>query len=242
MAQNDAGGKPPVSHDALLLIAHGSERYPDAVWGVERHAAALRAEGGFRQVAVAALNGAPSVAGALASIEAERVCVVPFFMEAGYFSNVAIPRAVAGDTRVRIARPVGVHPGIVGIVERQALAGCSAIGVAPSDAAVLMVGHGSASNPGRPLALYDHAADIRGFGRVEAACLEEAPFLADVLRSLSGWPVLVSGFFAGDGMHVRDDVPAALAAFEGQALFLGPVGADPAMLDIVRGHAMLALE
>jgi sirohydrochlorin cobaltochelatase len=225
-----------VSHDALLLIAHGSERYPDAIWGVERHAEALRAEGGFRQVEVAVLNGAPSVSGALASIDAERICVVPFFMEAGYFSGVAIPAAVAGDNRVWVAPPVGVHPWVSRIIARQGVAGCQALGVAPEDVALVVVGHGSATRPGRHLALYDHVAAIKGFGRVLAACLEEAPFLGDVLAGLGGNPVLVSGFFAGDGVHVREDVPAALGP---HMVFLGAVGADPAILDIVRSHAML---
>jgi sirohydrochlorin cobaltochelatase len=238
VAQNRPGGKPPVSHDALLLIAHGSERYPNADWAVLRHAEALRAEGGFRQVEAAFLNGAPSVAGALEAIDAGIVRVVPFFMEAGYFTKVAIPAAVAGDRRVRIGLPAGVHPGMAGVVTRQAMAGCERLGLGPSDVALVVAGHGSASNPGRNLALYQHVAAIRGFGRVAAACLEEAPFLADVLAAMRGSAVLVSGFFAGDGMHVRDDVPDACRA--AGAVFLGAVGAEPGMLDMVRDHAMLA--
>src|SRR5471032_1373537 len=75
-------------NETLLLIGHGSVRYPDAGHGMQRHAAALRADGHFAQVEVAVLNGSPSVAEALARIAAPVVRVVPFFMEDGYFSRV----------------------------------------------------------------------------------------------------------------------------------------------------------
>ncbi len=232
---------------ALLLIAHGSLRYPDAAGAVHRHAAALRAEGRFRQVEVGLLNGAPSVPGSLARIDAAEVRVVPFFMEAGYFTQEAIPRALRLDPRVRLCPPVGMHDGMAGLIEQQALAACEAMGISPRDAAVLVAGHGSASAPGRTLALHEHAARVGWttlFARVESACLEEPPFLAEALRALRHHPVMVVGFFAGAGGHVRDDVPALVAAEQaarGQSglavRFIGCVTDDPAMPRIILDQA-----
>jgi len=232
---------------ALLLIAHGSSRYPDAADVLHRHAAALRAEGTFRQVEVGLLNGAPSVAASLARIDAAEVLVVPFFMEAGYFTQEAIPRALGSDSRVRLCPPVGTHDGMAGLIERQALASCEAMDVPSRSTAVLVVGHGSASPPGRTLALHEHASRVGWttlFARVDSACLEEPPFVAEALRALRHHPVVVIGFFAGEGGHVRDDVPALVAAEQaarGQGgpgvRFIGSVTDDPAMPRIILDQA-----
>jgi sirohydrochlorin cobaltochelatase len=238
------------ANDALLLIGHGSIRYPDAGSTMRGHADALRALGHFAQVETALLNGAPSVAEAMARIDAATIRVVPFFMEHGYFSRVALPRALdtarashTGSPQIIICAPVGVHDGIAGLIERQALHACTALGVASHSAAILVVGHGSSSAPGRTLALHRHASRVAAtelFARVEAACLEEAPFVSDALHGLRSHPVVVIGFFANHGGHVRDDLPALIAAEQAvredtvQAVrFHGCVTDDPAMTEII---------
>nr|WP_294521271.1 CbiX/SirB N-terminal domain-containing protein [uncultured Rhodopila sp.] len=232
---------------ALLLVAHGSSRFADAAEVLHRHAAALRTEGTFSQVEVGLLNGAPSVAESLARIDAGDVRVVPFFMEAGYFTREAIPRALGSDPRIRLCPPVGTHDGMAGLIERQALAACETMGVASRETAVLVAGHGSASAPGRTLALHEHGARVGWttlFARVESACLEEAPFVAEALRGLRHHPVVIIGFFAGGGGHVRDDLPALVTAEQaarGQdgfaVRFNGSVTDDPAMLQIIQDQA-----
>src|SRR5882757_21537 len=104
-------GGPLCAHDALLLIGHGSSRFPDAASALHRHADALRVERRFVQVEVALLNGAPSVADALGRIGAATIRVVPIFMEDGYFCRVAVPRAIAA------AVTTGQGPGAAMVVE-----------------------------------------------------------------------------------------------------------------------------
>jgi sirohydrochlorin cobaltochelatase len=216
-----------------------------------RHAAALRARGAFAQVEAAVLNGPQSVAEALTRIEARSIRVVPFFMEDGYFTRIAVPRALVSaepeppgaqglPPRITMCPPVGVHDGMAGLIERQALAACTALGIASRAAAVVVIGHGSATSPGQALALHRHAARTAAtelFARVESACLEEPPFVADTLASLRAHPVVVIGFFANRGGHVRDDLPALIAAEETAATravrFAGSLGDDPAMVPII---------
>lgn len=239
------------TNEALLLIGHGSTRYPDAASTLHRHADHLRETAGFAQVEVAVLNGAPSVDQALAMIDRPTIRVVPFFMEDGYFSRVAIPRAL-GNRRVMMCPPVGIHDGIAGLMERQALAACVGSGIKSRAAAVLIVGHGSSSAPGRALALHRHAARVAAtelFARVEAACLEEAPLVADALLGLRAHPVVVIGFFANRGGHVRDDVPAAIATEQAARArlaggdgppvwFHGSMTEDPDMTGIILDQAL----
>lgn len=262
--QNSLRGKPatPPEHlttvlgdtglhgnDALLLIGHGSARYPDAAGAMHRHAQALRQAARFAQVEVALLHGDRSVDQALARITAPTLRVVPFFMEDGYFSRVAVPRALANRAPL-IGPPVGVHDGIAGLIEHHALAACDSLGVPSRTAAVIVLGHGSASAPGQALALHRHASRVAAtelFARVEAACLEETPFIADALAGLRTHPVVVIGFFANHGAHVRDDVPALIAAeltARGHAAptvrFGGCVTDDPAMVQIIIDQATTA--
>ena len=259
--QNSLRGKPPTppehlttdpgdtrlhANDALLLIGHGSDRYPDAAGAMHRHAQALRQAALFAEVEVAVLHGAPSVDQALAHITAPTLRVVPFFMEHGYFSRVAIPRALADRARI-LCPPVGVHDGIAGLIEHQALAACDDLGVASRTAAIILLGHGSASAPGRALSLHRHAARVAAtelFARVEPACLEETPFFTDAASALRTHPVIVIGFFANHGAHVRDDTAALIAAeltARGHAApavrFGGCVTDDAAMAQIIIDQA-----
>ena len=234
------------TNDALLLIGHGSARYPEAGGALLRHAEALRAAGRFAQVEVALLNGAPTVDAALARIGAAVIRVVPFFMEDGYFCRVAVPAALSGRPAL-LCPPVGIHDGMAGLIERHALAACDDLGMPSRDAAILVVGHGSSSAPGRHLALHRHAARVAAtelFARVEAACLEEAPFVADALAGLRAHPVVIIGFFANQGGHVRDDLPALVAAEQAsrggaghRVRFHGCVVDDPMMVRIILDQA-----
>lgn len=232
--------------EALLLIAHGSARYPDAAGALHRHAEALRA-GPFGQVEIGLLNGAPSVADALRRIAAPVIRAVPVFMESGYFTAVAVPRAVAGDARVRLCPPVGIHPDIASTMAAMGAAGCAAASLRTEETALLLVGHGSARTPGRPLALHDHAAAIRTtgrFGTVGWACLEEPPTLAEALRDHGSWPIVVVGCLAGEGTHARDDIAARIAAEQTLRGAAGPVlryqgfvGEESALRDIILAQA-----
>jgi sirohydrochlorin cobaltochelatase len=246
-------------NEALLLIGHGSVRYPDAGAALIRHAEHLRSANRFAQVEAAFLNGTPSVSQALVRITAPILRVVPFFMEDAWFTRVAVPRALGhralGDHSATIGPPVGIHDGMAALIERHALIACEILAVPSRSAAILVVGHGSASTPGQALALHRHGARVAAtelFARVETACLEEPPFVADTLHALRTHPVAIIGFFANHGGHIRDDLPALVAAEQAARVslpgddsarlvrFHGSVADDPMMTEIIMDHAAIA--
>ena len=80
----------------------------------------------------------------------------------------------------------------------------------------------------------------RHFAQVRAAFLEEPPLVADALRAWRALPVAVLGWFAGEGGHVREDLPALLSAERvaraeagAPLLDLGVIADDPAMPRII---------
>ncbi len=224
--------------EALLLVAHGAARFAGAGRLAHAHAEVLRAQQRFAAVAVGLLNGTPSAAEALAALTPRVVHVVPFFMEQGWFVREAIPRALGQGCghELRYHDPVGVHPGMADLAAARVQRVC---GTGAGRFAVLLVGHGSARTPGRPMALHRHVAALSAAGHVaqaRAAFLAEPPLVADALRDWRALPVAVLGCFAGEGGHVREDLPALLAterAARGNAgaplLDLGVLADDPAM-------------
>jgi sirohydrochlorin cobaltochelatase len=227
----------------ILLIGHGSTRCPQARDILRGHAAALCRRG--YPVVPALVNGAPRVQDAPCGREGPWHRAVPFFMQDGYFTRTATPRALRRSD-IRITAPIGLHPMLPRLIHRRAEAGCRDHGLDPAETAVLLVGHGSASAPGRPLAPHRHTAQVGSWGRfaaVTSACLEEPPFLPDALRALGPRPVLVIGYFANRGGHVLDDVPRLVRVMRADDSAgwtvheWGNITEDPAVADIVLDQA-----
>jgi sirohydrochlorin ferrochelatase len=229
--------------DALLLIGHGSSVLPGAARPLLAHAEVIADTGRFADVKVGMLLGQPNAASAFNELTAPVVHVVPFFFEDGYFTRIAIPDLLlplASTSRViRFCQPVGSHDGIAALFESRLLRHCEMYGTDPKSLSVLLVGHGSARNPGRARSLRRHAATLEGggrFGWVRVSYLEESPLLSEVLASTRGHVVAVIGYLANEGAHATNDVPGLIAAEREMrgthwppVHDLGTIAADPAM-------------
>lgn len=205
---------------SLLIVAHGErggageDRLTHDL--VERIAAGGRYDG----VAAGFIRSKPSVAEARDGLPDGPLSVYPLFMSAGYYVTTAIPRdlGMAADGRdargrpVTILRPLGLHPGLPGLVAELASARASCAGIDPGAATLLLVAHGSSKDgKSRDAALAVARAIETGgrFARVDTAFLEEAPFLDGALSAVPG-PAVMVGLFVGEGMHGGEDLPLAL--------------------------------
>lgn len=234
---------PVFTQDALLLIGHGSTTLPDAARPLLSHAAIIRASGDFAEVAVGMLLGEPSAATVFDGLTAPVVHVVPFFLEDGYFTRIAIPELllprVPASRVVRFCPPAGANEGIASLLEKRLLRHCELFGTNPKSLSVLLVGHGSGRNPGRARLLRHHAnmLETKGrFGWVRIAHLEEPPFVPGTLASARGHVVAIIGYLANEGTHATVDVPAFIAAERAQrgthwppVHDLGSIGGDAEM-------------
>ncbi len=236
-----------LTRDALLLIGHGSTSVPDAARPLLAHAETIRVSGRFSEVAAGTLLGEPNAVFVFNRLTAPIVHVVPFFLDDGYFTRIAIPDLLlplaAGSRVIRFCRPVGLHDGIAAMLETRVIGYCDLYGTDPKSLTVLLVGHGSAQNPGRARALRRHATAMeRGgrFGWVRVAHLEETPFVADALAGARGHVVAVIGYFANEGTHATKDLPGLIAAEREQrgtnwppVHDLGTIGSDAAMAGLI---------
>jgi sirohydrochlorin cobaltochelatase len=229
--------------DALLLVGHGSTILPDAARPLIGHAEVIRQSGRFAEVEVGMLLGEPNLASAFATLTEPVVHVVPFFLDDGYFTRIAIPDrllSLASPSRVvRFCPPVGLHGGIAALMERYLMRHCEMFDIDPKSLSVLLVGHGSSRGTGRARALRWHVAALETggrFGWVRVAFLQEAPFVAEALASARGHVVAVVGYFINEGAHATKDLPDLIAEERAQrgthwppVHDLGSIGADEAM-------------
>jgi sirohydrochlorin cobaltochelatase len=231
------------SQDALLLVGHGSPTLTNAAAPLLAHAEVIRATGRFAEVACGVLTGEPGAAAAFGALTAPVVHVVPFFLDDGYFTRIVIPDLLLplapGSRVLRFCPPVGWHEGIANLLEQRVLRHCEMFGAHPKTLSVLLVGHGSAQNPGRARAPRHHAHTLETndrFGWVRVAYLEEPPLAAEALASARGHVVAVVGYLVNEGVHATNDLPRLIAAEQSlrgthwpPVHYLGSIGADEAM-------------
>jgi sirohydrochlorin cobaltochelatase len=115
-----ARGCPP-AETALLLVGHGTTRHPASGATARRHAAAIAARGPFAEVATAFLDEAPSVAEAVAGLEAPRIAAVGFLTDVGSHGAGDVPRLLreTGRTGVYLG-PIGPDPALAPLILAQA--------------------------------------------------------------------------------------------------------------------------
>ena len=227
---------------ALILAAHGESRVPDPNRALIEHSEALADRNPGLAVSCGAINGAPSFDDAVKAAcagGASEILVFPFFMSDGYFVSKKLPERIAasaGNVPCSILTPLGLDPGLADVMMTQALAAADEAGLPPDEARLLVVGHGSKSGRASAEATLRMSRTLEGmtrFSKVETAFLEEPPFVGSQLAS-EKLPVVVSGFFAGNGMHSAHDVPAAIEESGANAVYAGPVGTSPAVRDLIQ--------
>lgn len=233
------GGKPT----GVLIVAHGERggRGDNVALQslAERIAAALAAKA---VVVPAVLKGGPSIGEAVARLRAagcHALVVYPFFMSAGYFTRVLLPQRLDENCEClpwRMIEPLGVDAELPDLICRHAVA------ASKDPQHLLLVAHGSSKSRDSAAAagrIADALHASEAFRSVQLAFLEEPPYLADVIAVSVGHRLVV-GLFTGDGLHAREDVPAAIDATK--HTYLGGVGTWPDVAGLVVSRLRGALD
>lgn len=208
-----AHGQPSDPGPAARALAALAERVADKLPGWQVRAATL-AEPGALARAVAGQGGG---------------LVFPMFMAGGWFTRVNIPAKLAeagarvGPDGWQVLEPFGCDPAVHALcvsLVREAGAG-----------EVILAAHGSfKSRAPSDIAFHlaDRIAQETG-AEVRAGFIDQEPQLS----TLTGFGAVCLPFFAADGGHVGDDIPAALAAAGFTGSILPPVGLDPRVPAII---------
>ena len=242
-----------MSH-AIAIIGHGS-LYPGSGAAMIRLAARLRQDRVAPIVAAGFLNfSRPTFDQAIARCVARgasAITVLPYFLVEGYFVRVTlqgmIDAARANYPQVAFVRApaLGAHPALAELVVRRALAADP--GSAGTRGLVLLA-HGSPRPPADDPILAI-AGQIRGrgdFAHVGLGYLDlQEPDIAAAISACVGAGVdrvIAVPYFIQLGGHVRDDLPAAIAASRaehpGASLLLAEhLGYDPLLAAVLADRA-----
>lgn len=233
---------------ALLIAAHGERSEGATNDGVRRIAQAVSADRLVAEIGVGFINGTPSIREAFAALAAPRIIVYPLFASSGYFTRDRLVQLLdeANDQgrSIEVLPPLGLDPGLPGLVLDHATKVARERGLAPESCALILLAHGSRRNSASREATEQVARAIEGrgcFRSVGIALLEERPFLAEAAALVQG-PAIVVGMFSGEGMHGAGDAPRLIAALNrNDVVYAGVIGNVTGIADIVAGAVAAAV-
>jgi sirohydrochlorin ferrochelatase len=207
-----------------LIVAHGQPSAPrPAGAALEALAAKVEARLPGWLVAAATLAEEGAIARAVAGLPGG--VVFPMFMAGGWFTRVQIPRrlAEAGAEGWTVLEPFGCDPSVHDL--------CVTLAREAGDSRVILAAHGSfKSSAPSDIAHHVAARIAAGTGaEVAAGFIDQEPQLA----SLTGRAGVCLPFFAAEGGHVSEDIPAALAEAGFTGRILPPVGLDARVPGII---------
>lgn len=216
----------------LVLVGHGASADARARRSLRVAAAVLRARGIFREVRIGFWKGRPRIERAVACAQGPIVLIVPWLFSDGWFFRRVIPHALGLRGRVArregrlflLADPVGAHPDMAKAILRAAVLACrSTRGISPPRAqtTLIVVGHGTNRDGSSALATRAVVADLRRrnqWAQVLPAYLDQEPSARRVLYRVRAPFAVVVPFFAGDGPHVRRDLPRLMGLTPRDAL------------------------
>jgi sirohydrochlorin cobaltochelatase len=244
--------------DSLLLVAHGSSRFPAAAADLSRLAGKIRVSGRFARVDVAFWRQEPQLSAEF--LRGDRVFVLPFFAGIGKHSRELIPDRLGltgavtrrGRQTIVYCAPVGSHPLVPQLIDRRAVRLCRDRGILPSDATLLLIAHGSRAGTASetPEAIAATLRTSRHFAEIVLLYLEQAPFAADWQALVRGARVIVQPLLLSAGMHLSNDLPALLglggrddqASQDRQLWLQNGIGDDDEIIALLLDQATAAAE
>jgi sirohydrochlorin ferrochelatase len=230
---------------ALVLGAHGIR---GGVGVAAEHAGRIAARGLFAAVHACALKGAPGLNQVVAAVHAPELVFAPLLMAEGYTLQAMLAkleRVLEPPRRATICKPLGVHPGLAGMIATKAQALCASKAWRPAETALLIVGHGTERHADSGATAHRHARQIAAagiFAEVATGFLDEAPRIPEALAALRAPRCVAVGLFVDAGEHGEEDIPALLAPAGARAIYAGPIGPDPLITELILDQVRATLQ
>ena len=205
----------PTQDIAIILAAHGSSRDVRINRPLFQISRQIEMSGNYGAVTPAFLDGQPSVQWVLDEIEQPTVVVIPFMTSNGYYTKSVFPKYLQSDQKtVRFSQPIGLHSGLVELVEQDLNSATSCI-PADAESTVVIVGHGTRRNRKSCLTTIDLVKNLRSRKpnqQFKFAFIDQRPEIEHVFSSIHDPHVVVVPFLMGLGPHSTCDVPVAFGS------------------------------
>lgn len=223
---------------SVIIAAHGSSSHSGGADVAERCRQQLEQTGTITGALLCAFwkGEGLHLRDAIAQCPAGYVLIIPLLMSDGYFGETVFPREFGvpvqtvgwtkyGSHHVRLSPPAGLDPRFDTLMTDIAM---SVLTREPVPRLVL-TGHGTERDPRSSRRLYELVAELRKRGDADTsmlsvAFLDEAPTLHEVLQE-DDRPAFILPWFAADGAHAGEDIPAIVARWGGKAEISASVGA-----------------
>lgn len=244
---------PSPHRPAVLLVGHGSARSAVSAEPLLALADALRVQG-FEEVRTAFWKEETFLHQALDTVRGTKVVVLPVFLAEGYFTGAVVPRELGlayGPNRldgrdVHLLRPVGAAPALAALVLDRALDAAGAHAELGMDTLLVVLGHGTTSDPSSERAVRAVCARLAEYPEVKSvvpAFIDQPPRVADVVTGARASVVVVVPFLMAEGWHGGVTVPQDLARASAGAgldepgrpprvIYAEPVGTHPGIATI----------
>ena len=231
---------------ALVIAGHGSTKNAGSRKPICATVQEIRRRELYDRVVCALWKEEPHVSTRLDTLDADDITIVPYFMSAGYYTDNVIPREMKltgaltlrdGKT-IRYTPPIGTHPAMANLIVQRA----HEAGAGPADTLVLL-GHGTRRNKRSADTIEAQAARVRDrgiFASVLTAFIDQDPHISGVFERADTARIVMVPYFAADGWHVTETIPADLAMESGKVerdgktlFYAGAVGSEPSIVEIV---------
>ncbi|MDH5771760.1 MAG: hypothetical protein OEY84_01340 [Rhodospirillaceae bacterium] len=232
MAENSSTNM-DISKIAVVLAAHGSPASTGVETPTIRLQKNLSQAGIFSTVTCGFLEQEPKISGALKNVTESEVYVVPVMACKGYIANAKLPRALnltgditelvdsGGRQRIHLTEPLGTNDELPTFASRMLCKAMEKVSISPSDASVIIVGHGSMQSRASFEQTSTIAKSINSVEpklNVKSAYLEEPPRIGDWEKMSPAKHVFVLPIMISDGHHGRRDIPNEIG-IETDAIF-----------------------
>ncbi len=223
---------------ALVVCSYGS-----GGCAIAERLDALGRDLGVATTAAGTLFGTPRIETVAASLGDSPIVVVPLFMAQGvtYGALEARLSNLRCRDRIVLCPELGGHPDLARRLAAHAGREAANLGWEPMETSLVLIGHGSRRNAASRNAIERLAEEIRIralFADASVGFLEEAPRVAEAVRTSRARRVLAVGCFTESGRHATQDVPASLRQSGRSVAYSGPLGAfdwiDSLVLDQAR--------
>ncbi len=226
-----------------LIVAHGQPSNPAAA---EAALEKLAVQVNLRLPDWEIGSATMAAKGALknASQRHPSAAIYPLFMADGWFTGTALPERLIERDQNDLLSPLGMDPRLPAIALEVLTHQLAVQDWQMSKTCLIIAAHGgrNSKNPAKAARKFaDAIKDISNFADVRLGFIEEQPELSDIAVN-AGKHTICLPFFASNGLHVRDDIPAALktAGFEG--VILDAIGHAAQIPNLIAQSLKLAVQ